>query len=323
MNKDRIIRELDLRKFGAKGWMRSNMCECPNCSRSDKFGLMLSVKGGVAYCFYCDKSIPLIRYIRDIGRGDLVSDIHYVELSEKLPELLGNKGGESSELIQISKPLGFKEILSDKYLDNRKFLPQHYNLFNPGKSALEPYLTNDYIIFLLYIRENLVGWLARSMFTKEWHDNNLLQYKEGLSPLILRYRNSTSDFSKIVGGFNDITQETDTVIITEGIFDKVSVDKELRLYDDKYVRCVFTFGNKISTHQINLLKETNIKNIILMYDKDALSQIREYSVELSKYFSTTVAEIKSNKDPGDMGQKEILESLSNLRESYYFYKSRI
>ena len=133
----------------------------------------------------------------------------------------------------------------------------------------------------------------------------------------LRYKNSIdTDFSCLLYGYDDIIEgETKTVIITEGVFDKISCDKKLRLYEDKSVRCVCTFGKKISDTQIKKLLNKGVENIILSYDYDALKEIKRYGIELTKFFySVSVAVSTNKKDIDECTAEEVLEVFANVMD---------
>jgi 5S rRNA maturation endonuclease (ribonuclease M5) len=160
----------------------------------------------------------------------------------------------------------------------------------------------------------LAGWLARSKMSYQWHKENLEQFKLGNGELRLRYENSIgTDFSKILGGYDEIGEETDTVIAVEGLFDKVNVDTQLELNENPNIKCVFTFGNKFSDGQIQLLrKKKSIKSVILMYDPEATLQNKKYSKSLEKYFDAYVARLtKPNIDPGDASREYLMHTLKN------------
>lgn len=136
----------------------------------------------------------------------------------------------------------------------------------------------------------------------------------------MRYNNSIdTDFASLLYGYDDIIKgETETVIIVEGIFDKISCDKKLRLFDDNIVRCVCTFGKKISDVQINKLIAKGVSNIILSFDFDALKEIRQYGLELQKTFNTSVAVAMDKKDIDECSEEEVWEIFSNIRTIHEF-----
>lgn len=136
----------------------------------------------------------------------------------------------------------------------------------------------------------------------------------------LRYSNSLgTDFSCLLFGYDDIVEgNTDTVIITEGLFDAISVTKKLNLFADNSVRAVCTFGKKISQMQINKLLKKQIRKVILLYDYDALKEIKYYSSLLNEYFDTKVAVAFGKKDIDECTLDEVIEVFENIREVNQF-----
>ena len=207
-------------------------------------------------------------------------------------------------------------------MNNRGFNKRYYEQFKPAITNffLERKL-QDKFIFQFTMKGKTVAWLARSKKSKEWHEQNLKEFKEGKSKLVLRYENSKDGFANVVGGYDLITDSTDTIIIVEGMFDYISVDDKLHLYESEEIKCVFTFGNNIGNTQISLLRQKkSIRNVILMYDPDKPEMIKTAALTLQKYFNVTIAELKDKKkDPGDATQEELLEALDNVIEPINFY----
>jgi uridine kinase len=171
-----------------------------------------------------------------------------------------------------------------------------------------------------------ISWLARSKNSKEWHEENLNKFKERKVTLFPRYINSPgTDFDKILGGYDNITNNTHTLVIVEGLFDYINLSNLLKtnLYEE--MKVIFTFGNKISDNQINLLrKKKSIKNIILMYDYNTIKQSKRYSLLLSKYYDVDICEIKDpDVDPGNMSESYLSDLLINKKNFLYFYTSKI
>ena len=109
--------------------------------------------------------------------------------------------------------------------------------------------------------------------------------------LQIRYRNSEgTDFSKLLGGFDEITENTREVIIVEGIFDQTNISNLLETETDDYLKVVCSFGNKVSDEQIELLRTTKVKRTILLYDYNTMKQSQTFSTELSKYFDSYVCD---------------------------------
>jgi len=326
MNRERIIDSLNLKHFGQKNWLSNSNLNCwnPNCGRSGKVGILMEGKSNVVHCFYCGEAIHLNKFLRKIDRSDLIENDFEISIKQQLEGIHTNKE-ESSELGEINQPIGFTRIFKNEYLKLRKFNKYHYDIFKPGKSQLEPGLTDDHIIFQIFQNHKLVGWLARSNKSYIWHKENIRLHKEENKRLILRYKNSNSEFGKILGGYDEISEDTEMIIIVEGLFDKVSVDTELCLNVSPYIKCVFTFGNKITFDQINLLKKhKNIQKIFLLYDYNTIYEMKKSAMTLSNYYEKVrVCEIKDEKDPGEMDSFELLDSLQHSKTVFSYFTNRL
>lgn len=323
MNKDRIIQELSLTPFGNKGWMHSKNTPCIfRCDKWDKFGILFTTDGGIVRCMRCGESTSLHGYLLKINRRDLI-DRFSAPISDEIKTLDNKAETETREQIEVKLPTGFKRIFYDDYLDERGFTPEQYNLFKTGVS-LDMRLQN-HIVFPLYQEGKLVSWLARSRKSKEWHKQNILDYKEGHSRLVLRYYNAPDTyFEDILGGYDEIVEnQTHTVILVEGLTDKANVDRKLLLYAKNDVKCCFTFGKNLSENQINLLLKKGVKNIILMYDPDALKEIEKFSLNyINKFDSIKCAKLQ-DRDPGDMTEEDFEIVMNTLREPIDFYINNI
>jgi len=260
-DKQIIIDHFNLKPFGVRGWMRSNLLVCPSCGQNDEFSIKFTDNGAVMHCLHsksCNNySTSLYNYLKGIGKLDLITYEKTIKLDE-FPDFSEPNEvlEEISELPLKKLPIGFRRLNYDEYLNSRKFDEEHYELFQVGETKLDPSLRN-HLIFQFFNKEGgCIAWMSRSKKDKKWHDDNLKRFKQGLCDLQLRYNNSSStDFGRLLGGYNEITNNTDTLIIVEGITDKVNVDTELGLLYDESLKCCFTFGNKISVDQVNLINK--------------------------------------------------------------------
>lgn len=329
VDKDEVVQELNLKPFGSAGWFSDKDSPCPYCDKGKKWGIHFNDIGsnGTFHCFKCGTKTTLRNFLAKIQRLDLAKvDYENSVKASKLVPLVEEKEDEKSfDLEECKLPRKLEYIDNEPYLDNRGFKKRYYNQFKPAitRFFLEKKL-HDKFIFQFTMKGKTVAWLARSKKSKEWHEQNLKNFKEGKEKLVLRYENSTDGFAKVIGGYDLITDKTDTLIIVEGLFDYVSVDDKLHLYESQEIKCVFTFGNNIGTHQIELLRQKpSVRNVILMYDPDKPDMVKSAALTLQKYFNVAIAELKDKtKDPGDATQEELIEALDNPIEPInYFTKN--
>jgi hypothetical protein len=327
IDKEEVISALSLKPFGNQGWF-SNKDECPFCGKKGKWGVIFTEeKSGIFHCWKCANKTSLYNYLKAIGRLDLAQVKYESSLESKLVPLVYEKNYDYALVLpeEVSLPLRLKPLQKDEYLDGRGFLEFHYKEFEPSytKSALEKRL-NNYIIFKIKQEGKVVAWLARSRYSKEWHKQNLEDYKNGVGELALRYRNSENDFTKFVGGYDLIPAGCRTVILVEGIFDKVNIDRILHLDVDKSLACCFTFGNSVSNVQMRWLKEKGIENVILMYDYGTVKESKSNGLHLSKYFNTEIAFIPDEGiDPGNMTLEYFDKVMQDLKTPIEFYTDRL
>jgi hypothetical protein len=328
IDREATIAELNLIPFGAKGWMNSSETRCPVCGRSDKFGIKFNDQGGGStHCFYsCGDNISLARYLKMIGKGHLVIYEQQASIQMLLPELFVEHEQVVDEIPEVKLPKGYERIYFDKYLRDRNFKSYQYEQFEVGitEHFLERKL-HDYIIFVIKQQGRRVAWMARSKRSKEWHKKNLENYKQGLEPLVLRYKNSPgTDFDRILGGFDEITPSTREIIAVEGLFDKTNISNLLDTRKSDELKVLFTFGNTFSEHQIQLLKTTNVRKVTLMYDPETINQSKRYSVDLSRHFEVDVCHISDpDVDPGNMTREYLDRIYTSKKNFVYFYTSMI
>lgn len=327
INKDQLISEFKLTAYGAQGWMSSQNLKCPECDKSGKFGIKFSDEFGAVHCFKCDYSESLFKYLKRIDRKEFIEfEKHFSVQSKLIEPVFSSITEEKPELIEVELPKGFERINFDLYLKDRNFKSHQYEEFQVGitNHFLEKKLHN-YLIFQIFQENKRVGWIARSKFSKEFHEQNLDNFKENKERLILRYRNSeNTNFDQILGGYDEITENTHTLIVVEGLLDYTNLSNLLHANESEELKVVFTFGNKLSFSQIELLRKTNVNRIILMFDANTVKQSKKYSAELSRGFDVDVCFIEDPKvDPGNINKKYLFEILNNCQNFYYFYNSKL
>jgi hypothetical protein len=317
MNQTVIITEFDLKPFGSKGWVRGKLF-CPDCGRNDKFAVMFNDKGAVAHCFYCATAWPLWKILKDIGRTDLLD--HDYEFSGKFELADLESIAAEEEEKEVKLPIGCIRINHDDYLADRGFLPWQYEQYGVSIAEIDA-RTENKLVFRIYQHGRLAGWIARTRMSKEWHKDNLRRYKENGDPLVLRYRNSENDFNKLLGGLDEITPETHTVILVEGLFDKANIDRLLALNDSPMVKCCFTFGDDLSVQQVDLIPPT-VETVILMYDEGTVKQLKGAGEKLMNRFDVQVAMIEEKEvDPGNITAEKLSKLFLSMKSFLYFYSS--
>lgn len=325
VDQDKIIKEFGLTSFGAKGWFHGKGLNCPNCNEQQKFGIIFGDKGGGSYhCFKgkCGEHGTLVSLLKKLGKTELLSFSVDIDIREKLAPLVEEFEIDLS-LKKVNLPMGFRKILTDPYLEKRGWMEDDFDQVTVGVTKIDPNL-RGYLIFPIYEESVLVGYLARSKKSKDWHDKNLKKVKQGLERLSLRYRNSeNTDFEKLLGGIDEV-EEGDTVILVEGIMDKVGTDHYIKSAGLKKTKCCYTFGTNVTPYHIAKLLLKGIEKVILMYDYETIKKVQEFGLKLSKNIETWVAEIRvPEMDPGNMFEEDFEEVFSNLKSPFSYKINRL
>lgn len=292
---------LDSRKENVRGI-------CPKCNE-DEFGI--SIKDNHRFGCYRQKKcgfkgniFTLLQFLGKLNEFLRDEDSFY----DRKPGALVNKLGNQEldlDANTITLPIGFKRVFQDEYLDSRGF--ESYDRFVVGRTKLDLDLLK-YIIFVIREQGEVKGWVGRH----EWTKREIDEYNKTAERKILRYKNSETDFSKLVEGFEDITENTTTLILVEGLFDKESVDRKMELPFQEDIKCCCTFKCQLSPQQLEKIKTRgkNITTIILFYDPDVLKKTLNLASELElKFPDVLVVDNETDKDPGDMNTTELFEQL--------------
>lgn len=320
---DLLISEIS-RELGAKrdGGNKNLIATCPFCGKAGKFGVYIGKeterkKPFMSHCFSCGgATYTLDQLLSTIGRPDL-GVTQTADLKTPLePNLLFPL--ESEEEIDdalgiVELPDFYKRCFSHPYLKGRGFVYDDYEYFPVGTSGRLNFKFNDYVLFPVIDEGDIVGYVARHVMAKsEIEAHNRKAKFQGKYP-IMRFRNSAeNDFIKLLYNYDAVLpDETDMVIIVEGIFDVIALTRKLELYDNTRLAVVATFGKKISQTQIFKLQSKGVETVVIGYDGDAVEAIKKTASELSPYFEVFIADIiDSEKDWEDLSYEQIYNVFS-------------
>lgn len=314
--KSPVISDLDLRScVHVQKETRSGqyICDCPFCGKESHFYINKTTQlFDCKKCFVTGSIYKLLKHLDKLYLlGDkTIDNVDEIKSIRKMSEIEENINEKLPELPEIKMPVGFK-VTIDSYLSSRGLSLNDCKRYNIGKTRVL-FNYRDYVLFPIYDNDKIRGYLGRYGNKKVPKDK-------------LRYKNSlNTDFASLLYGFDEIIKGcTETVIIVEGVFDKIACDKKLRLYDDDFVKCVCTFGKKISNVQINKLMSKQVNNIILSWDFDALKEIKQYGIELDKYFNVFAAVSCDKKDIDLCTYDEVIEIFSNVKPIKEFIEGTI
>ena len=167
-----------------------------------------------------------------------------------------------------------------------------------------------------------MGYVSRHTWSKDEIDQYNNRAKRNGKYQIRRYNNSLdNDFVKLLYNYDAVIEdETDTVIVVEGIFDVIALTRKLDLYENTSIAVVATFGKKISDAQIYKLQDKGVRTIILGYDSDATEAINKAAAQLNEYFDVYIAKIACDgKDWDEMSFWDIYDTFAyNLKTPIEF-----
>ena len=318
--KELITQELKNELNGSfDGGLKNIISNCPECGKKNKFGVYIGKETErktlfSANCFSCGKRFSGLESLATyLGRLDLIqtqtSDIAS-ELDVNAIFKLDNGEDEIDDsLEEIELPDGFKRVFFDRYLNSRQFEPDDYDYFPVGVS--KDFKFKDYIIFPIIDNGRVVGYVSRNKKSKRQIDAHNRKASRRGGYKILRYRNSTeNDFVKLLYNYDSVIEdETQTVILVEGIFDCIGITRELELSYPPRRTQVLRFVKKVSNVHIYKLQSKGVKNVVIGYDADFVEMIKQTAEQLETYFNVFIAPPPNpDVDYGDMDFWDFWES---------------
>lgn len=312
------INGLDRRKENAIG-------KCPSCNE-DEFGISLSDNHRFGCyrkkaCGFSGNIFTLLRYL-----GKSIEEVKPgFEIRARLENKLQIEQEEklSLELEDCAMPLGWKRVMDHWYLNERGFEPKDYERFEVGVTKLDSRF-REMVIFKVPQNGSNKAYIARSTKSKKEIESINKQLKqEGSKAKVLRYKNSESEYGKLLFGIEECTEKTHTVIIVEGLLDKVNTDRQLKLTEQEEIKCVCSFKCGCSGEQILLLQQLGVDTIVLLYDPDVIKDIKKAAFDLENYFNVFVGYDEMGRDPGDMLEEDFEEVFKNLKTPTEFGISKM
>ena len=277
---------------------------CPFCYKDDHFYINKSTF--LWDCKKCGEKGNLFKLLRHCDKSDLLE----FETELFVPKLFSSKKREeiqkpSNSIVKL--PATYKRVYKDKYLSGRGFSKFDFKRYEVGRVKHGKY--RNYVLFPVLEAGVLRGFLGRIVFDKKTIKS--IEFNTGKS--VAKYRNE-GKFNRLLYGIDEINFYTKTVIIVEGVFDKIKVDKRLRLSNSPSIKCVATFGKSVSDHQINELKcRKHIESLVIAQDSDAIEQTRILSQKTSRFFNVKIAFLEGDEDVDSISEEKFFHLFSNLK----------
>jgi DNA primase len=301
--RENLIKELGMELHARPDGGNKNLIVpvCPYCGKAGgKFGIYIGKETEhkrlfMGHCFSCGHTVKDVnRLLEDIGRPDLriFETVSFKPL--EVPQPLTMEEEEVDDDLQaVQMPEGWKRCYRNPYLRSRGFTGDDYDYFPVGTTRGLNFKFDDYVVFLIIDDGDTVGYIGRHTWGKEEIDERNRKARRAGKYQIRRYNNSMeNDFVKLLYNYDAVIEdETDTVIIVEGVFDAIALTRKLNLYDNHRIAVVATFGKKISSVQTFKLQSKGVKTVVIGYDGDATEAINRAAEHLNEYFEVFIAYI--------------------------------
>jgi hypothetical protein len=298
------------------------LASCPSCGHKE---FTISLEDGhkcgcnrKRKCGFISNIYGLAKLLGKLSLLNIEGEVGKIEKLEN--KLLKKEEILNLELPKISMPVGWQRVYQDDYLDSRGFT--EYDRYKVGRTLIDPRLKRNYIITAVEDDGEIKGYIGRNIKSKKEID-----YINKCNPKnsILRYINSSTDFSKLSFGYDEIIKSiTKTLICVEGIFDKWNVDKLMNLHEQEEVKCNGTFKCAISSEQIYKWQLKGVENLILFYDPDVINKIKRVANELQLYFNVLIAfNDEIDVDAGDITKDDLSRVFKKLYTVSEFCSNKV
>lgn len=298
-----------------KGPRNHLICDCPLCGKQRHF--YFNVVTQKWDCKKCGRSGGIIQLLSSLGKLNLIR--RFVDVTKTLQTKLSivtqdvEEVEESQVLPRVRFPVGFQYLHQNEYLESRGFSKDDFLKYPVGQTKLVEKF-KDYVIFPVFEDKEPKGFVSRKTWSKWEFSRHESEF--GWAPP--RYANSKTNFQLLLYGLDEIMFYVDTVILVEGIFTKIACDRRLDIQEGDPFRCLATFGKKISKHQITKLLLRGIRNVILIFDSDAVSEAYKYGRQLQGLFDKVEIGFVSGGDLDECSDEDFLHCFQNLMEPIEF-----
>ena len=296
---------------------------CPSCiSRGEPTPdegkkCWVNAEKGTFYCYRCHWAGSLVRLVMKlmnspmhtalkILRGSLLDPMEHLDL-RLFNEKIEPDEADDSELPEVELPYGYEPIEGPHpYLEKRD-IPWTYARDNDWGIGTAGF-TKNRIIVPMFMDSRIVFWQARATWEESGKD-----FKKVLNPKGVSARKVLYNYDK-AKNFKEI-------VIVEGFTDAVKVGDN----------AVATNSKVLHTQQVEYLKDSNAKSIVLCWDLDAWTDskpkardkrcsIHKATDLLRSYgFKVKAVKLPAGKDPGSFAfnSKTLRQLIETAKEPQF------
>lgn len=278
------LTRLGLREY-RRGWLKGT---CPDCGRAEKFGLNISQNR--TNCFVCGFHPAPIKLVMGLeGLSEYREAWKYLQAyegREYLEPLI-----ERIERIETVLPEGFKSLLigdsrlgrtARSYVKSRGFDIEEMTYKGWGYGSRGEYL--GYIIIPFYVGGKLIYYNARRFVGNGPKYMNPTIEDFGLGKSLIMYN-------------MDALAIYDTVYMVEGAINAETLGDQ----------AIATGGKKVANYQISKILKSEVSNVIILLDPDAMEDAARIALDFSYHKNIKLIELPENKDVNDLGKEETLK----------------
>lgn len=296
------------------GGERDGLWHCQRCKESGNPISFVMKYNKIAYRdaidileLYDYEQVPFESVKRETGLS--TEDVLYMMLMDNNKE-----DKEEPEVKKVPNlPPNFKPIMAN--LHNPEVLPFLQYLQSRGVTSQDillhhiSYITQGMIETLRGSKINLANHLVFFTFDTEgnyqyWNTRSIVPQVKVKSINAITTED-TYGKSDVIFNLNNALH-TDKIVITEGVFDAMTIGKS----------GVSIFGKQISKNQFNLLKRSASKEfpIYIFLDKDAKDQTNRAVELLNTHFNNVyIVMNQSDADPNDLGKEKVQELIEQAQ----------
>jgi hypothetical protein len=320
--------KMDFKEHPADGHLEVSICcydsRCNEGNPDKEFKMWINEDKGTYICYRCGEYGSVVRLIMKIAtctfenalrvlkgkitEGDL--NIFMFKLVDTENDIVMDYDEETTAK-EVELPYSYIPITGPHpYLEERGVPWQIAKAMGWGISATG--YTANRIIVPTFVNNRLVFWQARDMLNeKHEHWGDKKEYRKVLNPKGVSARHVLYNY--------DNAKDNKTIIITEGFMDCTKVG----------LNAVATNGTNIHAKQIELLRESKVETVTLLWDRDSykgkidkktgkmkIPPAIKAGRTLKDFFQVKHAILPDSRDPGDyeINDKRLEEIILNAKE---------